>query len=974
MRELLGRSVALLWPAALLFSAACGAVPEQLLRGPQVELPPPPPVVKLDRPALPGLASSTVVGRGGLMRLHIVERHDSPVVEVRWVLPGGRQVEEGGRRLPEGTLDLLCGLLTEGTQSHPEGEWATALANHGAQLAIVPAGDAVVLELRVLSHQLAPALGLMREALLEPSLDAAALDALKLRYAADARNQQLDVEEVAGRIARRVEYGAGSAYGTSGVNPASLARIGRKQLQEAWSAAFALGESDLVAVGDVAPEPFARQVGELFGHALRTQSPPPATTTNAMPGACHVAHVAGASQTAVVWTGPGPTRGDPQWPLLMVANQIVGGSGSSRLFQALRERHGLTYGVFSQVEGARTAGRWVVGADVATDKTIPALDAFAQELQRLHDEPALDDEVTAARHYLQGQFLLSLVEPGAVADAFAARRAYRLPDDAPMRWYDAVATANPYAVQAVMHKWLPRQPHRTVLVGNLDALRPALDERCARLNLYDGGGNFVRVLVGSDADMGDVGRAAAFQLWAQRREGLGALKRYVSDTSHDGEFRAQAVAAATRQGAPVLQLARQTSDWRNWRASAVSRWMRLLSGDGVDAIGARALLLELASTPGELDVATADQVRGAVARWALAETGSRASRDDLRAQALKRLEPGDLRRLGKVSLAPYVDALADWVAADGHRLEAAEVLTWMRTPDSDKALLRSYSEWFDRGGLPEERDLSAVASVPGPDGLLRLLQLHERLQASGQPVQLAVAERLMQTVKSQLPEHLRTGSIDAYVSALASVLVRRNPDDRWWAAGWLTRGLGMTGLRMVMDNLPSDDRWRATTAGTPESSLAAFAREAASTLGRAQLQPYLLAALVRASPVAKVVAVKMLHALGDEASFAALRTLGEERDISSLLGYAPPWSVRDVALAACDAHALSVEFDAAVAAGQMTTVEASVYREAAFSIMGLQGPRLRAEVLRQGRARMPAAKTATPPPPAAPKPAGQPAP
>ena len=76
------------------------------------------------------------------------------------------------------------------------------------------------------------------------------------------------------------------------------------------------------------------------------------------PEACHVFEVPDAVQSVIVEGNPGAARGDPDWPQLVVANQILGGSASSRLFTVLRERKGLTYGIYSSLDGRRRAGDW----------------------------------------------------------------------------------------------------------------------------------------------------------------------------------------------------------------------------------------------------------------------------------------------------------------------------------------------------------------------------------------------------------------------------------------------------------------------------------------------------------------------------------------------------------------------------------------------------------------------------------------
>jgi predicted Zn-dependent peptidase len=101
-------------------------------------------------------------------------------------------------------------------------------------------------------------------------------------------------------------------------------------------------------------------------------------------------------------------RGDRDRVPLAVANQILGGGLSSRLFQEIRERRGLTYSVYSFVSSWCDAGSLVVYAATAPTRAVEVLGLVNAELDRLVADGITDRELEVARGGLEGAMQLAL--------------------------------------------------------------------------------------------------------------------------------------------------------------------------------------------------------------------------------------------------------------------------------------------------------------------------------------------------------------------------------------------------------------------------------------------------------------------------------------------------------------------------------------------------------------------------------------
>jgi predicted Zn-dependent peptidase len=104
--------------------------------------------------------------------------------------------------------------------------------------------------------------------------------------------------------------------------------------------------------------------------------------------------------------GPGPHRAAPDRWAVFVADAILGGSWSSRLFQEVRERRGLAYSVYSYASLYADAGLTAVYLGSREGAVSEALAVTLGVLARLADE-VTDEAVSRARNHLKGQLALN---------------------------------------------------------------------------------------------------------------------------------------------------------------------------------------------------------------------------------------------------------------------------------------------------------------------------------------------------------------------------------------------------------------------------------------------------------------------------------------------------------------------------------------------------------------------------------------
>ncbi len=91
-----------------------------------------------------------------------------------------------------------------------------------------------------------------------------------------------------------------------------------------------------------------------------------------------------------------------------VLSTILGGGMSSRLFQNIREKHGMAYSVFSELNLYRDTGCLAVAAGTSLENVRRVIDMTMAEFRHLQDSPVPAEELRRAKDHLKGSLALSL--------------------------------------------------------------------------------------------------------------------------------------------------------------------------------------------------------------------------------------------------------------------------------------------------------------------------------------------------------------------------------------------------------------------------------------------------------------------------------------------------------------------------------------------------------------------------------------
>jgi zinc protease len=133
-------------------------------------------------------------------------------------------------------------------------------------------------------------------------------------------------------------------------------------------ARYVAGNMMLVVVGDLTPAQLDPLVNRAMGAVRRGASPAPALPAAPQPAARQVVlvHRPNSAQSVIRIGNPSLRRRDDDYVPLTVANHILGGGASARLFMDLRELRSLTYGAYARLSSSVDVGTWAAAGQVRT--------------------------------------------------------------------------------------------------------------------------------------------------------------------------------------------------------------------------------------------------------------------------------------------------------------------------------------------------------------------------------------------------------------------------------------------------------------------------------------------------------------------------------------------------------------------------------------------------------------------------------
>lgn len=356
----------------------------------------------------------------------LVEDHSIPFVALEIRFRGGASLDAPGKR---GAINLMTGLLEEGTGEMDARAFARETEALATSFGFDVSDDSLSVSARFLTENRDASIALLRAALQEPRFDEQAIERVRQQVLSGIRSEAKDPNDIAGRSFDQIAFGdhpyASSLSGTE----ESVTALTRDDLLDAHKAVLAQDRIYIGAVGDITPEELAALMDELLSGLPEQGAPMPPMAEITIPGGVTVVPFE-TPQSVALFGHEGIPLEHPDYFAATLLNQILGGGGfESRLMEEVREKRGLTYGVYSYLVPKDLAATYLGSVSSANDRIAQAIEVIRAEWSKAAAEGVTQAELDDAKTYMTGAYPLRFDGNGPIAQIMVGMQMSGLPID-----------------------------------------------------------------------------------------------------------------------------------------------------------------------------------------------------------------------------------------------------------------------------------------------------------------------------------------------------------------------------------------------------------------------------------------------------------------------------------------------------------------------------------------------------------------
>jgi zinc protease len=171
---------------------------------------------------------------------------------------------------------------------------------------------------------------------------------------------------------------------------------------------------------------------------------------------------------------------DKDYFAAILANQILGGGGEGRLFLNLREKHGWTYGSYSNLGASKYVSKFSSTASVRNAVTDSAVVEIFNELKKIRTDLVSAEDLRNAKAKYIGNFVMQIEKPATIARYALNIKTLGLPDDFYENYVRNINAVTPEDIKNAANKYFLADNTRVVIVGKAADVLPGLEAMSAK--------------------------------------------------------------------------------------------------------------------------------------------------------------------------------------------------------------------------------------------------------------------------------------------------------------------------------------------------------------------------------------------------------------------------------------------------------------------------------------------------------------
>ncbi len=399
------------------------------------------------------------------MIIFLQEDHELPLIDGTARIRGGSVSEPTNKT---GLVDMYGDVWrTGGTKTQTGDQLDDFLEVRAAKVETGAGPDSTTIGFSCLKGDLDDVFKAFLDVLKNPEFRAEKLE-LAQKAEADAISRRNDeVSEIAHREAVKLAYGPDNPYARQ-AEYATVSAVTRQDLID-WHGKYVQPNNIILGIsGDfdaAAMESRLRAAFESWPKGPAFDKPK-VEYSPAKPG-YYLIPKDDVNQSNIRMVGLGVTRDNPDYYAISVFNEAFGGGFSSRLFNDIRTKRGLAYGVGGGV-GANFGhpGLLQISLGTKSQSTAESIQATQQDIDDLSKQPITEDEIQRAKDAILNAFIFRLDSPDKILGERMTYEFYGYPPDWLDKYQAEIKKVAATDVNRVAGKYLHKDQLAILVVGN----------------------------------------------------------------------------------------------------------------------------------------------------------------------------------------------------------------------------------------------------------------------------------------------------------------------------------------------------------------------------------------------------------------------------------------------------------------------------------------------------------------------------
>ncbi len=393
--------------------------------------------------------------------VYFVAKNEIPIIDIGILLHAGSAQDNSS----PGIAQFTAQMLDQGTQNLNADQIATRFETVGAHFSSNTNQDMTVLNLRSLSAPqfFNPALSNFSILLKDATFPELAINRIKKQMIIALKQEAQTPTAIASKTFYQTLYGPHPYASPILGNKNSIEQLSQKKLLNFYHQNYVAQNAMIAIVGNITKAKaiaIAEQISAMLSKGktnISINSPTFPHLKN------HIVKIPYPSKQTTIFLGQiGIAVNDPDYFPLLVGNQILGGGIlTSKLFNEVRNKRGLCYGINSGFKPLQVAGPFFIVLQTRRDQAAKALSLTQQTLKNFLAKGPTSQEILGAKQALIGSFPNSIASNEEILIAIEKIGFYKLPLNYLDSYQQKINSVNS---EQIRHAFQRIKPERMIVV------------------------------------------------------------------------------------------------------------------------------------------------------------------------------------------------------------------------------------------------------------------------------------------------------------------------------------------------------------------------------------------------------------------------------------------------------------------------------------------------------------------------------